>query len=335
MRRSMGLFVQYCRDKWRPLGFVALCAVIFVGVFVLYHDALDAVLYAGLLCFAAAMIIVTLDFRSYYKKHCALKGLQRMVWIPETALPKAKTLIESDYQVLMGKLQAEFHALQSETERVKREQTEYFTLWTHQIKTPLSALRLYFKAAGVDDMVPLQKLAEMEQYADMALQYLRLESMSGDLVLHSVPLDQVIAKAVKAISVFFVYKKIRLCYEPVGESVLTDEKWLCFALTQILSNAVKYTEKGGTVSIYLDPDSAKTIVVADTGAGISQEDLPRIFERGFTGYNGRMDKKSTGLGLYLTKQILDRLNHTIAIFSERGAGTTVKINCAHRKLEIE
>lgn len=100
----------------------------------------------------------------------------------------------------------------------------------------------------------------------------------------------------------------------MNEQVLTDEKWLGFVLEQILSNALKYTRSGGTVFVYMkkDPDKKKQyLVVEDTGIGIQAEDLPRIFEKGFTGYNGRTDKKSTGIGLYLCKQIMDKLGHRI------------------------
>lgn len=104
--------------------------------------------------------------------------------------------------------------------------------------------------------------------------------------------------------------------------VLTDEKWLVFVLEQILSNALKYT-KSGSIHIYLSPDAPKTLVIEDTGIGIAPEDLPRIFEKGYTGCNGRADKRSTGIGLYLCRQIMEKLSHTIRIESEMGVGTKV------------
>jgi len=124
-------------------------------------------------------------------------------------------------------------------------------------------------------------------------------------------------------------KKISLDLQEMDTLVVTDEKWLVFVLKQILSNALKYTPAGRKISIYMDINFVKTLVIEDTGIGISAEDLPRIMERGFTGYNGRMDKKATGIGLYLTRQILDRLNHEITIESVSGQGTKVYINLSN------
>ena len=162
----------------------------------------------------------------------------------------------------------------------------------------------------------------VEQYVQMALQYLRMEKMTSDLVFARYDLDALIRQAVRKYAPLFIRRKIILSYEPVHCEVLTDEKWLVFVLEQILSNALKYT-KSGSIHIYLSPDAPKTLVIEDTGIGIAPEDLPRIFEKGYTGCNGRADKRSTGIGLYLCRQIMEKLSHTIRIESEMGAGTKV------------
>ena len=113
---------------------------------------------------------------------------------------------------------------------------------------------------------------------------------------------------------------------------MTDEKWLCFVLEQLLSNAVKYTYEGG-VTISVSPE--KVLTIRDTGIGIAPEDLPRIFEKGFTGYNGRSNKKATGLGLYLCKQAADKLGVRIRVKSRPGEGTAVSLDLSSRKLEVE
>ena len=162
----------------------------------------------------------------------------------------------------------------------------------------------------------------VEQYVQMALQYLRMEKMTSDLVFARYDLDALIRQAVRKYAPLFIRRKIILSYEPVHCEVLTDEKWLVFVLEQILSNALKYT-KSGSIHIYLSPDAPKTLVIEDTGIGIAPEDLPRIFEKGYTGCNGRADKRSTGIGLYLCRQIMEKLSHTIRIESEMGVGTKV------------
>ena len=123
----------------------------------------------------------------------------------------------------------------------------------------------------------------------------------------------------------FIIQKIKLNLEEMEYSMLTDEKWILFAIEQILSNALKYTNEGGSISIYMAKDRNDTLVIEDTGIGISQEDLPRVVEKGFTGYNGRDHKKSTGLGLYLSREILKKLNHQLTLESEVGVGTKVFI----------
>ena len=196
-------------------------------------------------------------------------------------------------------------------------------MWTHQIKTPIAAMRLLLQEEETPVSREMQgELFQVEQYVQMALQYLRMEKMNTDLVFERQELDSLIHQAVRKYAQLFIRRKISLQYEDVHCEVLTDEKWLEFVLEQILSNALKYTRQG-KIKIYMDPQSPKTLVIEDTGIGIAPEDLPRIFERGYTGYNGRADKRSTGIGLYLCKQIMDRLSHTIRIESEMGVGTRV------------
>jgi signal transduction histidine kinase len=158
----------------------------------------------------------------------------------------------------------------------------------------------------------------------MVLQYLRMEDMNADLIFKKYSLDDIIKQAVRKYSKSFIRKKIKLNYEDLNRNVLTDEKWLVFVVEQILSNALKYTNEG-EISIYMDGVLPDTLVIEDTGIGIRQEDLPRVFEKGFTGYIGRSDKSSTGIGLYLCKRILNKLSHTIMIESAVGKGTKVKI----------
>ena len=156
----------------------------------------------------------------------------------------------------------------------------------------------------------------------MALHYSRLDSDTTDFVIRKTSLDEIVREAVRKYAKLFIRKKIRLDYQPLNIEVLTDEKWLEFVVEQILSNAVKYTPKG-TVSIYMENED--TLIIEDTGIGIRAEDLPRVCERGYTGYNGHSDKRSTGIGLYLCRRVLEQMSHSIEIESEMGKGTRVKI----------
>lgn len=178
----------------------------------------------------------------------------------------------------------------------------------------------------------LEQLQSVEQYVEMVLGYLRLESPSSDYVIRNYALDDIVRQAVRKYASQFIRRKLRLEYTPLNVSVITDEKWLLFVIEQVLSNALKYT-RSGSVSITLE--APKTLCIRDTGIGIAPEDLPRVFEKGFTGCNGRTDKRATGIGLYLCRRILEKLGHTIAITSTVGEGTTVRIGLQQDALEVE
>ena len=167
---------------------------------------------------------------------------------------------------------------------------------------------------------------------EMVLSYLKMEDMGKDLVLQNYPLESIVKQAVKKFSREFLYRKIHLEMEPFHMDVLTDEKWVLFVLEQILSNALKYTPEEGSIKIYsAGQNGKKTLIIEDTGIGIRKEDLPRVCEKGFTGYNGREDKKSTGIGLYLCNNIIKKLNHKLTIESEPGTGTKVLIDFAREE----
>ena len=158
--------------------------------------------------------------------------------------------------------------------------------------------------------------------------------MSSDLKLSRCSLDRIIRDQIHKYAGIFVSKKLTLTYESISQDVLTDEKWLVFVLEQILSNALKYT-KSGSIHIYLSPDAPKTLVIEDTGIGIAPEDLPRIFEKGFTGYNGRAGQKSTGLGLYLCKRAARQISARITASSVVGEGSVFSVDLNLPELQVE
>ena len=180
------------------------------------------------------------------------------------------------------------------------------------------------------------ELFRIERYVEMVLTYLRVEDMSSDLSFDLCDLDQIIRQSLKKYSQMFILKKIHLEYQSVHQTILTDEKWLQFVLEQLLSNAVKYCKKEGNIRIYGEKRNGRNmLVIEDDGIGIQAEDLPRVFEKGFTGFNGRAEKKSTGIGLYLSKTVFDRLRHSIRLESEPGSGTKVFLDFYREELEVE
>ncbi|GAA0749117.1 sensor histidine kinase [Clostridium sartagoforme] len=325
----------YIKARLKGVIFLILSCLTFVIVFSLYNLPVEPVAYASILCISIGFLFLIVDFFYFYKKHKLLQELKDNIILNFDNLPEAKDLIEKDYYDLLTitykqNLQTAYNADISRSDLV-----DYYTLWAHQIKTPISAMHLILQSEESDLSSELSmELFKVEQYVEFVLQYLRLESMSSDLVLRKQSLDKIVKQAVRKYSRMFIRKKIKLNFKELNCDILTDEKWLVFVIEQLLSNALKYT-KDGTISIYMDRISKMTLVIEDTGIGIRAEDLSRIFERGFTGYNGRWDKKSTGLGLYLCKQILNKLSHSITIESKVDKGTKVKINLETIEVGIE
>ena len=253
------------------------------------------------------------------------------------ALPPADTVTEADYRSLVTLLAESRRAIRTQEEQRYGDMVDYYTMWAHQIKTPIASMRLTLQNEDSDLVRSLSgDLMRVEQYVEMVLTYLRMEDMSGDLQFEKVSLDKILKQSVRKYSQMFILQKIRLDYRPVERIVLTDEKWLEFVTEQILSNALKYTKNGGEIRICLEEKRGREcLVIEDNGIGIQAEDLPRVFEKGFTGYNGRADKKSTGIGLYLCKKIMDKMGHKIWIDSEVGKGTRVYLELTRKEWNPE
>ena len=325
----MRLFLQYLRGKAGKIVAFFLFAVIFIVSFALYHLPLAAVWYPSALCVILGLAVLLLDFRRVKARHETLRLiLCQLPTLPET-LPAAHTVPEEDYRALVQALCAQQQALETRMNAQYQDMLDYYTLWAHQIKTPISAMRLTLQSEDSDTARRLSSdLRRVEQYVEMVMVYLRLNGGS-DLVLREYELDAIVRRAVRRFAGEFIGRKLKLCYEPLNVSCVTDEKWLLFVIEQVLSNALKYTRTG---SITIELEAPKTLVIRDTGIGVAPEDLPRIFEKGYTGYNGRGDQKASGLGLYLCRTICKRLGHTITASSVPDHGTAIRITLEQRQV---
>ena len=210
---------------------------------------------------------------------------------------------------------------------------EYYTVWAHQIKTPIAAMRLNLQSEDTESARKLMgDLNRIESYVEMVLTFLRLDSDSTDYLIKEYDIDEIVRPAIRKFSREFILKRLKLEYEPVQYKAVTDSKWLSFIIEQIISNAVKYTSEG-SVRIYMNEPGV--LCIEDTGIGISEEDLPRIFENGYTGFNGREDKRASGIGLYLCKRIADNLGHRLSAESKQGVGTKMILDLRAKNIEIE
>ena len=353
----MKIAIAFLRERKREAGMYAVFAGVFAAVSYLYDVSMDAVQYAFLLSAVWLLVLGGLDYVRYVRRHRELLEVEWMFESDIDGMPEAATLVEEDYQRIVTKLYEARREIESEARIVRKEMVDYYSMWVHQIKTPIAAMHVLLQAfeegrfheeeqAGEDGagmytghQMSMQQcgkemkleLFKIEQYVEMVLTYLRMEGMSSDLSFDICSLDSIIRQAVRKYSQMFILRKIRLEYTAIETKVLTDEKWTVFAIEQILSNALKYTPSG-KISIYMEE---ACLVIEDTGIGIWPEDLPRVFEKGFTGYNGRTDKKSTGIGLYLCKSVMDKLMHKIWIESEAGKGTKVYLSFERKSMRHE
>lgn len=331
------ILTAYLKEHIREAVIYGAIVVILLGLAGLYEyeKAIENMSYAAVLIAFFGAVYGVWDYFCYRKK-CRLlidafaKRGERLDYLPES-----RSYPEKLYRELVGAAEEEARDVISEYDAKKRDIDDYYTMWTHQIKTPIAALRLLLQ----DEKQPLEELFKIEQYAEMALHYARLDSLSSDFLFKTQNIEAIVKQAVKKYSILFIGSGLQFSLENFSAQAVTDEKWLTFVVEQLLSNAIKYTPDG-QIRIY-GLDDGKTeiqehdahkeaayLVIEDSGIGIREEDLPRIFERGFTGYNGRFDGKSTGIGLYLCKQILDRLSHTIQVESRVGKGTKVILGFA-------
>ena len=317
-----------------PLLLLSLLGVgIFFCMFCLYQLEMEAFLYG-------TMLYVTILFAylvvHYYQERQRHLNRQRFFSADTGEIGDLEVSASREAQDLWEMiriLRLRCTSLSDEMQSSRQESLNYYTTWVHQIKTPIAVMQMILQAEDTQEHRELQaELFRIEQYVEMVLTYIRLGSEEHDFVFQECNLDSLIRESIHKYAAQFVRRRIRLIYEPVNAKVLTDEKWLAFILEQLLSNAVKYTYQG-SVTISVSPDHK--LSVSDTGIGIAGEDLPRIFEKGFTGYNGRADKKSTGLGLYLCRRTAECLGIQIEVQSVPGEGSVFTLDLSQSNLEVE
>ena len=217
-----------------------------------------------------------------------------------------------------------FQDVYNRSENSKRELEDYFSMWTHQTKLPIAAISLQLDAPDPDLGEIKTQIGRLQSYVGSAMAYIRLNSSSTDYEFREQDVDEIVREEIRAAASSFIRKGISIDFEGEHLMASTDRKWLAFVIGQILSNALKYSPSGSILHISTSQKS-RELSIRDEGQGIPSQDLPRIFEKGFTGAHGRHSRESSGIGLYLCHEILSRLNHPFRIESEPGQDTDVII----------
>lgn len=318
--KAIKLLPKYIYKHLAIVIFFIICVGIFAGISTLYHAQTEAVLYAFLLCAFVGLIFFVINFIPWYKKYNEYEILKNNILA--MPLPVPSSLMEAELLNVIKKLRDKNIEDIQRGQIEKSEMFDYFSSWVHQIKTPIAVMQLRLQNEDTEEnRALLSELFKTEQYVEMALNYFRLDG-TDDFVFKEFDLDTIIKEAVRKYAPLMIQKKLTFEYTPTTVKVITDKKWLLFIIEQLLSNAVKYTESG-TIKIEV---CDKKLKISDTGIGIAEEDIPCIFDKGYTGFNGRVQRKSTGLGLYLCKKAADKLSHKISVESEVGEGTTFTVD---------
>lgn len=318
-------FIKYYIRSRLPFYLLVIFNGIILILFAfLFEEAADVLYYSLTILTFVSIIMVAWDlFRSYQS--------YKLAYLYEEITP----LSPLEFYLAQTLENARENQKNQTEEGCKRytDLMDYYTLWVHQIKTPIAASQLLVQDVTDRNIRSLleQEIFKIDAYTHLVLQYLRLENFHDDLQLKQVALEQLVKEVVRKYSLFFIQKGLTINLDDLDVKVISDEKWLLVIIEQILSNSLKYTKSGG-IEIYFKDN---TLYLKDSGIGIKDSDILRVFERGFSGYNGRLTQQSSGLGLYLSKKIADQLGHDISISSQVGQGTTVSIHFQKQKLAID
>ena len=318
------MFKDYLKSRINVIILMIIVEGVFASSYFLFDMPAVTVLYPLILSTSALIVAGVIDFVFTFNKHRKLT---------QNEINASSDPIEKDYQEIIRKLKEEEEYSRQKATSDYNNMVEYYTVWAHQIKTPIASMRLQIQSEDTESARKLMgDLNRIEAYVEMVLTFLRLDSDSTDYLIKEYDLDEIIRPAIRKFSREFILKKLKLEYEPIEFKTITDSKWLSFIIEQVISNAVKYTSEG-YVRIYMSEPGI--LCIEDTGVGISEEDLPRIFENGYTGFNGREDKRASGIGLYLGKRISDNLGHKIYAESKVGEGTKIFLDMRAKKLDVE
>ncbi len=252
--------------------------------------------------------------------------LEERYLIPELMKEPERADDRVFYQILKMAEKAMLEKINT-IQRERKEYREYIEQWVHEVKTPITAMKLLCENNHSDfTRELLVELEKTNRFTEQALYYARSEYTEKDYSIREVPLADVIHEAIADNKYLLRQNHITIDIAGVGDSVYTDEKWVRFILNQLIGNAVKYRTEQPLLCFRSEKqDDQVHLFVEDNGIGISESDLPRIFEKGFTGQNGRMIQSSTGIGLYLCKRLCDKLGIGLEAHSD-GSGTSIVLS---------
>lgn len=279
-------------------------------------NSMDTLIYINILSILSVVIFIFIGYGNYKKK---IKKLINSIHnIREEHDDLERDYIYKNVKHLIEENEKEVDSLRNELEDIN----DYMTNWIHEVKIPISVLQIIGKRVNeIDNRRELSKqinseVSRIDKLVEQAMYSSRAGNYNSDFIINEVNLDQVVKEVIKKNKYQFIYNKIDLNVNQLNKPVLTDKKWITHIIELIIDNAIKYSHMGGKIEIYLKENKkACELHIKDHGMGIVPQDIERIFDKGFTGENGRKKTKSTGMGLYISKKILNKLSHDINVIS--------------------
>ena len=336
-------FGTYLRDRWAAIVVGAFCVALSFGMLCALTTLPGAVLVAGFVA-ACGIVALAVEYRrraAFYRElegliDSAVRAHQIASLLDEPAFLEGRETYRA-LEELGRQTAADLTALREDAEAYR----SYIELWVHEIKTPIAAAKLMLASMHGEQASKLKgELERIESQVESALYYARSNALSNDYFIREVDLAAVVQDACKRNAHFLIERGVVPRIDVAsGTTVLADATWLGFVVSQIVVNAAKY----GATEIRFSAEerdaqtsSHRTVLeIADDGCGIAEADVPRVFDRGFTGENGRASGSSTGMGLYLAATLCDRMGLSIALASEEGKGTRVMIAFPHDRRRLD
>lgn len=329
-------FKKYLKDTINFLLFYSLLMTFII--LIIYFDRKNRVLPSSLLYIIFVSIVMLIIYISidFFAKYQHIKKLLQIEALKDKTpiLPKPIDYKDEVYSLIIGNLYEYFIETTKNIDTEFKENKDFITSWVHEIKTPITTSKLLIDSNNPNSTEKTlesleEEIEKINDYVEKVLYYSRSDNFSKDYMISEVTIDKLIKESVKKHSILFIKKHFKLTtHVPVSFTVYTDKKWLLFIIDQLLSNALKYTNKGGSIVFSsFENDKEKLLIIEDNGTGIKSQDLNKIFSKAFTGYNGRnANLKATGLGLYLSQKLAKKLGHYITLESEYGKGTKAIIH---------
>ncbi len=329
-------FRNFCKDRFVFI-FLEFACVLLITLFFQAFDfpkvLIVLVCLLILVVFFAGFIIEYLKIKRYYDEVLLIYGNLDEKTLLADIIEKPVFYEGQIFYDLLSSASKDMNDQIGSLKQQQKDYLEYIELWVHEIKTPIAGMELYLnnhKSEGHREL--LSQLNRIENYVEQVLYFARASQFNQDFIIEKFELSELVKSVVKENSLMLIQVKAQIKMENLTGMVFTDSKWFKYVLKQVLDNSIKYRNE----SLYIEfssytKEDKLCLSIKDNGIGIKATDINKVFQKGYTGTQGRTFKKSTGMGLYISKKLCNKLGLNMSIKSSDGVGTIVMIEFPNKK----